>query len=500
MKRDTTKVVEAIDRLHLRGNIINPHWLAWLSAHLGGKSSIYVPIAALILSDILYWYRAQEIRDEDTGHVIQRQKRFQGDKLQRSYKAIAEQWSITKRQAKEAVKLLVETEAITIEFRTITRGETRLNNVLYLEPVPETLQKWNTPVSIPRETLSPPAAQNQKNGETLEPGELDPLPTRGTGSAAGGETNTKISTKTSTEISTEITLSPDCASEPNEREPSATLFSDPEQPVLGQPCQARLDISPWNDPLGLAPTPANPDDTQSEPPSPNDRPAPLSGEKRPQPPSRSPNRTPSSAARANASHSDHSEFGAITGGSRARPAALRSKLGALGFHVLNRSEHAGLREALIVLDGQRVVFSEVAIAGATSVWPEKKTPAKAMAWLSQLCRRGDVFKLEEIVEAGQRSPSSERAQSKANYVASLASSNADREEVDSQARELMLPSVIEPIARRLKSELDPAVVTTLQAHPGWEGAMQKFRIIDLHGDELDAISAALATLKAARSQ
>ena len=123
-----------------------------------------------------------------------------------------------------------------------------------------------------------------------------------------------------------------------------------------------------------------------------------------------------------------------------------------------------------------------------------------MAWLSQLCRRGDVFKLEEIVEAGQRSRSSERAQSKANYLARLASSNADREEVDSQARELMLPSVIEPIARRLKSELDPAVVTTLQAHPGWEGAMQKFRIIDLHGDELDAISAALATLKAARSQ
>jgi len=172
---------------------------------------------------------------------------------------------------------------------------------------------------------------------------------------------------------------------------------------------------------------------------------------------------------------------------------MRSKLRALGFHVLNHPEHAGLRDALIDLDGQRVVFSEAAIAGAKAVWPEKDTPAKAMAWLSQLCRRGDVFKLEEMVEAGERSRRSER-------IASRASSNADREAVDGLARELMLPSVIEPIARRLKSELDPAVVTTLHAHPGWEGEMQKFRIIDLQGDELDAISAALATLKAARAQ
>ncbi|MFP1483844.1 hypothetical protein ACLB1S_19830 [Escherichia coli] len=39
-------------------------------------------------SEIVYWYRPTEVRDEHTGALLGYRKRFQGDKLQRSYRRL----------------------------------------------------------------------------------------------------------------------------------------------------------------------------------------------------------------------------------------------------------------------------------------------------------------------------------------------------------------------------------------------------------------------------
>jgi hypothetical protein len=104
--------------------------------------------AAVILSDVVYWYRPQEIRDEATGKVIELRRKFKADKLQKSYQAWADQFGLTKRQVKDAVVFLRNQGLITTEFRQI-RTETGLvlSNVLFVEPVVDELRSitfdWN---------------------------------------------------------------------------------------------------------------------------------------------------------------------------------------------------------------------------------------------------------------------------------------------------------------------------------------------------------------------
>jgi hypothetical protein len=92
--------------------------------------------AAVILSDIVYWYRPQEIRNEATGQVVEQRRRFKADKLQKSYQAWADQFGLTKRQVKDAVLFLRKQGLITTEFRQVrTDSGLVLSNVMFVEPV-----------------------------------------------------------------------------------------------------------------------------------------------------------------------------------------------------------------------------------------------------------------------------------------------------------------------------------------------------------------------------
>lgn len=125
-----SKTVEQIGRMNWTGNIIPANWFKELR-FANGKPHVN---AILILSELVYWYRPTEIRDETTGESIGFKKKFSKDKLQRSYASLAEQFGISKRQAKEAMDFLEnEKNIITREFRTVDTDAGKLNNVLFID-------------------------------------------------------------------------------------------------------------------------------------------------------------------------------------------------------------------------------------------------------------------------------------------------------------------------------------------------------------------------------
>jgi len=132
-ENETNKVVEEISKINFQGNIIPSAWYKYIKFP-SGKADL---LGITILSDIIYWYRKTEIRDEKTGKLLCYKKKFKSDKLQRSYNSYAEQFGVTKRQIKEAIKRLEKLGLIKTEFRNITTKDgLSINNLLFLEPIP----------------------------------------------------------------------------------------------------------------------------------------------------------------------------------------------------------------------------------------------------------------------------------------------------------------------------------------------------------------------------
>lgn len=121
--------VDKMSRLNITGNIIPPAWFRTIRKATG-KPNLN---AIVILSDIVYWYRPVEVRDERSGQIIGLKKRFHSDLLQRSYQQIAEQFGITKRDATNAIVELEKIGVVRRVFRTIQSGGQQVPNVLFLD-------------------------------------------------------------------------------------------------------------------------------------------------------------------------------------------------------------------------------------------------------------------------------------------------------------------------------------------------------------------------------
>ena len=132
-----TPVVEQISKLNFTGNIIPHNWIK----HVLKKTKKPDMYAIFILSDIVYWYRATEKRDEKTGNVISMTKKFKADKLQKYYKDYAEYLGVCDRTVKRSMDLLVELNLVTREFRTIYTKNGPQSNVPFWEPVPERIKE-----------------------------------------------------------------------------------------------------------------------------------------------------------------------------------------------------------------------------------------------------------------------------------------------------------------------------------------------------------------------
>ncbi|SBS29032.1 hypothetical protein MSP8886_01409 [Marinomonas spartinae] len=181
-----TQTVAAIGRLGFTGNVTPKIWYKQISLPSGRPDHK----AITLLSEILYWYRPTEIRDEHTGQVIGHRKKFSADKLQRSYQSFADDFGMTKREVQDSLKRLRDAGLITLELRSKTVGGNHLSNILFIEPVAIEIDRITFPVVD--DGVTPNCNTSSENSEDTQREDVGaPTLKRGT--------YTEITTKTSTE-------------------------------------------------------------------------------------------------------------------------------------------------------------------------------------------------------------------------------------------------------------------------------------------------------------
>ena len=123
------RTVDKMMQVHLTGNVTPMNWYQTITRE-NGKPHL---TAIAILSDIVYWYRPREVRDEQSGELLGFEKRFRGDLLQRGYGQLAEQFGLSKRQVMAAVTVLEELGVIKKVLRNTVIGGVMAGNVMFLD-------------------------------------------------------------------------------------------------------------------------------------------------------------------------------------------------------------------------------------------------------------------------------------------------------------------------------------------------------------------------------
>ena len=140
------------DHSFLIGNVTPVSWYQYIRTAPTPTKNNGSPdmVAVAILSDIMYWYRPTEIRDESTGQVIDYRTKFAANKLQKRYQAYADMLGVSKAKVKLSFDLLVKLGLITREFRTIsTQSLGPISNVMFIEPVMSGVIKISVPPTLP---------------------------------------------------------------------------------------------------------------------------------------------------------------------------------------------------------------------------------------------------------------------------------------------------------------------------------------------------------------
>ena len=102
-------IVDAMGEINISGNVTPQIWYKTILRE-NGKPYL---LAIAILSDIVYWYRPVEVRDEENGGTIGWRKRFKSDLLQKSYRQYAELFGESIRSIEAAMKYLQSIGVIT---------------------------------------------------------------------------------------------------------------------------------------------------------------------------------------------------------------------------------------------------------------------------------------------------------------------------------------------------------------------------------------------------
>lgn len=135
------RISDRVAEINFTGNVIPS---VWFKTIVNEKGRPYL-LAIMILSEIVYWYRPIEDRDENTGEFIGYRTKFKQDLLQKSYKDLAEYYQVTKRQVTDAIIVLEKLGVIQREFRTVEKNKVRCNNVLFIRLNPDKLRDLTYP-------------------------------------------------------------------------------------------------------------------------------------------------------------------------------------------------------------------------------------------------------------------------------------------------------------------------------------------------------------------
>ena len=135
------EIVDEMATMQFTGNVIPQIWYRKILKETGKPDLL----AITLLSDIVYWYRPVEERDEATGQIIGYRKRITGDLFQRSYDQFALMYGENKRTVRDAIARLEKLGIIRRVFRTVEFNGTKYNNVLYIELFPKRLSEFTYP-------------------------------------------------------------------------------------------------------------------------------------------------------------------------------------------------------------------------------------------------------------------------------------------------------------------------------------------------------------------
>ncbi|CAF24128.1 hypothetical protein [Candidatus Protochlamydia amoebophila] len=155
------ETVEQVGKIAIQGNIIPNEWYA----HLRNEKGKIQTNAALILADIVYWYRPIPTYDIKTSEMVGYGKKFKDDLLQLNYKYFNKKFGFSEIQSRNALIFLENKGLIFREFRATKIGSYLLNNVMYIGIYPEKIS------SITQQTdhsLSTSIPEMQINPSTLQ--------------------------------------------------------------------------------------------------------------------------------------------------------------------------------------------------------------------------------------------------------------------------------------------------------------------------------------------
>ncbi|ECC1693755.1 replication protein [Salmonella enterica subsp. salamae] len=207
-----TDAVTAIGQINFSGNVIPANWWRHITLPSGRPDQT----AITLLSEIVYWYRPAELRNEATGELVGYRKRFRGDKLQRSYQAFADQFGFGKRETADALKRLRDAGLITLELRTIEALDgLKCANVLFVGVVPCAIAAITNTLSSDggNDATHIPSGRNttSRSATRVTPKRNTPQRQNGTGGTPNVDTNTEITTEITTEIKNTIGASADAS-------------------------------------------------------------------------------------------------------------------------------------------------------------------------------------------------------------------------------------------------------------------------------------------------
>ena len=175
-----SEAVDAMARIRITGNITPPRWYKEITRE-NGKPYL---LAVTLLSDIVYWYRPVEVRDEASGFVIGLRKKFKGDLLQKTYEQYADLYGESKRTVKAALDCLEKLGLIKKHFLTITvNNYNKVSNVMFIEIFPEKIEK----ISI-EEVDHKASVTVSDNAENLSESQEKPIKNGNKSDSEGGPT------------------------------------------------------------------------------------------------------------------------------------------------------------------------------------------------------------------------------------------------------------------------------------------------------------------------
>lgn len=154
------KKVEQLGRMNFTGNIVPMNWYKTITRENGKPDQT----AITLLSEIVYWYRPTEIRDESSGEFIGFKKRFHDEQyLQKSYNDLADTFGFGYQEVQRAIKRLEELGVIQRIVRHAKNEPNRTYTILYIDIHPERLAEltYNKPEEMSSQPLDPNRAHSE---------------------------------------------------------------------------------------------------------------------------------------------------------------------------------------------------------------------------------------------------------------------------------------------------------------------------------------------------